>query len=539
MSVGHSIPFNNYMKVSQDNLSTPTTVSCARGSPSVNIRDASLPCTPNEVNSSNVSLSHMSHAAKDKAHKESFDDKIIDYGSPRTPISQCTETTISPKPLLHLPASSLPKNQTSYSISPKTEPKKSLPIPPQQLKTFRSARQDCTSAAKLYRARRPVGPRHINRIIGMKRYMEGISGSIFHSQPVPWRGLTMDAAKWTLTSTQLQEIVGCAIRKRAEASSIRIILPEAFNTEIPEAIQHLEIRKTHIIDNFLSAVQRRQFHFRKLSHPDGKVSFSKSLQDLMEISTVCDRLSVELFHVMDELQQLHRLCDDHSSSALSIALRKLNSAFLKQSVDMTDMRKHMTQLQAERNEAWKIAERVEMDLIELQNTMEALKRTDVIRHYPSKWDTKRGVSAARTASTRVSEADLRFPNDMVPSRSPTTESKHISHITVDGLFGTLPSSTSMGSVWQNPFSPSSSTQEDELKELCDMLSISDTPSISTKRHSTAKFTRPSLFPSPSAVQDVPTRAHSLSRKPRRIVSLSVLRPSHSNSPVEWPRSIHV
>ncbi|KAF8513569.1 hypothetical protein BU17DRAFT_22795, partial [Hysterangium stoloniferum] len=188
----------------------------------------------------------------------------------------------------------------------------------------------------------------------------------FISRPVRWRGLTMDAAKWTLTNAQLQDVVGSAIRRTAETSSIRILMPQAFNTEIPEEIQRLERCKTDITDKYRSIVDRRQLQFQKLLLFDGNESLTAVVEDLTEILITSDRLFEKLFRVMDELCQLHQLCDVHLSSTLSMALRKLNSKFLMQSVDMKDMSRHITQVEAERDEAWKIAERVEKELIKLQ-----------------------------------------------------------------------------------------------------------------------------------------------------------------------------
>ncbi|KAF8513567.1 hypothetical protein BU17DRAFT_21517, partial [Hysterangium stoloniferum] len=243
----------------------------------------------------------------------------------------------------------------------------------------------------------------------------------FVTRAVQWRGLTLDAAKWTFTSNQLQDIVGRAIRQSAEASSIRLLTLDVFDTEIPVEIRRLEALKTEITGKYRSTVHRRSVLFHTLALMDGKDSTKRSQvqQDLSEVSYACDQLSQDLFHVMDELQQLHKLRDVHSGSALAMALRKLNSSFLKQSVDMTEMSKHMTQLEAERDEAWATAERIEHDLVELQAKMDALSGESTNSSLATSKRFSR-VSAARKTSIRASKASLRLSRSVRNSQTSST-----------------------------------------------------------------------------------------------------------------------
>jgi len=154
----------------------------------------------------------------------------------------------------------------------------------------------------------------------------------FRTRPVRWRGLTMDAAKWTLTSGQLQDIVGRAIRQSAEASSIRLLTLEVLDKEIPEEIKRLELLRDEIKTKYRGAAQRRRVLLRSLTlYAEGIDAQTRTRlgQDLLEVSIVCDQLTEELFHVMDDLQQLNRLRDVHSASALAMALRKLNSSLIR------------------------------------------------------------------------------------------------------------------------------------------------------------------------------------------------------------------
>ncbi|KAF8489844.1 hypothetical protein JB92DRAFT_1355752 [Gautieria morchelliformis] len=237
----------------------------------------------------------------------------------------------------------------------------------------------------------------------------------FQTRPVRWRGLTMDAAKWTLTSGQLQDIVGRAIRQSAEASSIRLLTLEVLDKEIPEEIRRLETLRDEIKSKYRGTVRRRRVLFRSLyAERDDAQTQIRPSQELIDVSIACDQLTEELFRVMDELQQLNKLRDVHSASALAMALRKLNSSFLKQTTDMQELSKQMTQLEAEREDAWATAERVEQDLIKLQSKMEALNG---VATPGSTSNRSSRVSAARKTSIRASKASLRISRGARSSHS--------------------------------------------------------------------------------------------------------------------------
>ena len=72
----------------------------------------------------------------------------------------------------------------------------------------------------------------------------------FQPSRVQFRGLTMEAAQWTLTSQQLQHIVSTAIRQSADASAIRILPEETLERGLPEEIDRLD-------HEILTAIRRR------------------------------------------------------------------------------------------------------------------------------------------------------------------------------------------------------------------------------------------------------------------------------------------
>ncbi|KAF8583442.1 hypothetical protein K439DRAFT_56342 [Ramaria rubella] len=226
----------------------------------------------------------------------------------------------------------------------------------------------------------------------------------FQTHPVRWRGLTMDAAKWTLTSGQLQDIVGRAIRQSAEASSIRLLTLDTLDREIPEEIQRLTGLIDEIKSKYHTTVKRRRALIRSLSiYADGNDSQAKGrlMQELVDVCGICDQLS----------------------SALAMALRKLNSSFVKQSGEMIELNKHMAQVEAERDEAWATAERVETDLIELQAKMDALNGGSTPSStVPSNRSSR--VSAARMTSIRASKASLRISRGGRSSHSSMSSTRY-------------------------------------------------------------------------------------------------------------------
>ncbi|KAF8591381.1 hypothetical protein K439DRAFT_1611372 [Ramaria rubella] len=129
------------------------------------------------------------------------------------------------------------------------------------------------------------------------------------------------------------------------------------------------------------------------------------MQELVDVCGICDQLCEQLLQTMREMQQLHKLQDVHSASALVMAVRKLNSSFVKQSGEMVEPNKHMAQVEAERDKAWATAERVKTDLIELQAKMDALNGGSTPSStVPSNRSSR--VSAACMMSIRTSKASL-------------------------------------------------------------------------------------------------------------------------------------
>jgi chromosome segregation ATPase len=213
----------------------------------------------------------------------------------------------------------------------------------------------------------------------------------------------LDAARWTFTSAQLQGIVSRAIRQSAEASSIRLLRLETLDDEIPPEIQRLEMQRNDVKLRYKTLARRRANLLEALSiHVEGSEEASgvasRLVEDLRDVSMSLDRLAETLHSADEQLAQLSQLCLVHSSSALAMALRKLNSSFLKQFAEAQVLRSQVESLEAERDEAWKQAEEVAVDYEELRGG-----KVDNVNP-----ENRFGrVLASRKSSIRASKAGLR------------------------------------------------------------------------------------------------------------------------------------
>ena len=62
----------------------------------------------------------------------------------------------------------------------------------------------------------------------------------FDPAPIQWRGLTLEAAQWTFTSDQLQEIVSRAIRQTAHESFIRLVSVQTLDEDLVRELERLD-----------------------------------------------------------------------------------------------------------------------------------------------------------------------------------------------------------------------------------------------------------------------------------------------------------
>lgn len=144
----------------------------------------------------------------------------------------------------------------------------------------------------------------------------------FDTVQVQWRGLTLEAAKWIFDSQELHAVVGRAIRQSADPMSIRLLPLDLLDTDLPAALEDLEVRRGEIKAKFTYQVRRRRTLMRELAvNAEGTAtpaSVLRLIEELLECVASCDRLSEELFMVSDQIAQIGRLRDGHSASALAM-----------------------------------------------------------------------------------------------------------------------------------------------------------------------------------------------------------------------------
>ncbi|KAG8744539.1 hypothetical protein FRC10_009991 [Ceratobasidium sp. 414] len=256
----------------------------------------------------------------------------------------------------------------------------------------------------------------------------------FEPVPVRWRGLTMDAAKWTFSSDQLQSIVSRAIRQSAETSSVRLLSLDVLDQELPTEVERLEQLRDVLQTKYKAQVRRRRLLMRSLTlYIDGHdpPTSRRLMDELEDVGNVCDQLAEDLYLVGDQLAQISRLRDVHSTSALAVALRKINGSYIRARSEVVELQAEKDALEAERDQAWMLAESLERELAEARQA--------------SQGESSR-VSAARKSSLRQSKLSLR-PSVRRSVRSSTSGASMRFH----GIaFPRPPSSTHASAVVADP-----------------------------------------------------------------------------------------
>jgi hypothetical protein len=153
----------------------------------------------------------------------------------------------------------------------------------------------------------------------------------------------MEAAKWTFSSSQLHNIVSRAIKQSAETSSVRLLPLDVLDQELPVEVERLEQLRDVLQTKYKAQVRRRRLLMRSLAlYIDGHdpPTSKRLLDELEDVGVVCDQLAEDLYLVGDQLSQISRLRDIHSTSALAVALRKINQSYIR-------ARSEVVELQAE------------------------------------------------------------------------------------------------------------------------------------------------------------------------------------------------
>ena len=263
--------------------------------------------------------------------------------------------------------------------------------------------------------------------------IRGRSAPRFPTVPVRWRGYTLDVARWTFTSQQLQEIASRAIEASAESYYVRLLKLETLDAELPEELHRLELLTTDLKTRIRATVSaRRELLDALTTHASGTRTFGhhdleRIVEELGAVTHLTDELNDELYTVADQIAQLKRLRDVHSSSALAMSLRKLNTSLLRQATENQLLRERVATLEAERDIAWAQAEHVAQEFDDLSAKLE-----QGVTSTPSSTNNSRRasrVSAVRKSSIRVSKSGLRHsPVDKINPRASNRSSSISSFI---------------------------------------------------------------------------------------------------------------
>ncbi|KAH8104083.1 hypothetical protein BXZ70DRAFT_1005632 [Cristinia sonorae] len=194
----------------------------------------------------------------------------------------------------------------------------------------------------------------------------------FESVPVAWKGLTLQAAQWTFSSEQLQDIVSRAIRMSAQEEFIRLLSVKMLDEELRQETERLETLKATTQSQYRFNMHRRTMLLQSLLAVAGSgdadpTAMINLTTQLAEITVSCDRLMETMVSIADQRAQIQHLQDVHISSALAMALRKLNGSYAKRTVELKESRAHIEQLKAELEEAWNVAEDMAQEMDDLDN----------------------------------------------------------------------------------------------------------------------------------------------------------------------------
>ncbi|KAG9018032.1 hypothetical protein FRB90_012591 [Tulasnella sp. 427] len=256
--------------------------------------------------------------------------------------------------------------------------------------------------------------------------------------------------------------------------------------QLPNEAYRLELLREDIKARYKFHVRRRRVLLRSLHlYIDGSdpETAKRLTEELAESSEACDRLTEELFQVTDQLAQMSQITQRHNASALSMALRKLNTSFIKAKGETIDSQLQVAMLEAERDEAWAVAESVERELNHYKQkhgVAEDFLASPLPHHAPpSSWASRQPgtsrVSAARKTSTRASKASLRMSRRSARSSASS------------GVrFGAIipPSSSSSGSVSGASLAPSK--QQDDGSSSSKSPSVPPVPSLKSARRASER-----------------------------------------------------
>jgi hypothetical protein len=193
----------------------------------------------------------------------------------------------------------------------------------------------------------------------------------FDLPPIAFKGLPLEAAQWTFSSSELQEIVSRAVRLSAQESFIRVLSIEILDKGIVGEAERLETLKITTQSKYRFQVHRRTMLLQAINSsasatPNDPNVICSLTNQLSETTQTCDRLVEELLRIADQQAQLAKVQDLHWASALAIALRKINKSYERRTKELREARERIEMLNAELEEAWGAAEQMAQEVDDLE-----------------------------------------------------------------------------------------------------------------------------------------------------------------------------
>jgi hypothetical protein len=215
---------------------------------------------------------------------------------------------------------------------------------------------------------------------------------------------------------------------------VRLLQLETLDTDIPGEMHRLEMQKMDLKGRYKFLARKRWTLLGILAaHVDGleeanSITVLRTLEELTETCFMLDQLAEELHAVTEQLAHLKSLSDVHSASALAMALRKLNTSFLKLVADNQTLQEQVSSMEAERDEAWKQAEDVAHEFDDLNDRYGEPRISSSLKSPLSRRSSQ--VSAVRKSSIIASRAGLRSASLRRSHRSSAASSGHRGSMTL-------------------------------------------------------------------------------------------------------------
>ena len=228
----------------------------------------------------------------------------------------------------------------------------------------------------------------------------------FETVLIPFKGLTLDVAKWTFSQEELQDISRRAICQSADPLAIRLVPAKILQENVPAEMEKLELRREELkadykyhhrrrvaILGLLNALAETMDNPSSSGSNSPSASMARLFDELRDVGIKADKVCEELYNVCDQISQMRELQECHAASALAMALRKINASYLKSTAEVTDMKAQIVYLTSEREEAWAMAESLEKELIKVKVQLDEMER-----------EKNAAVSAAAAAATASATA---------------------------------------------------------------------------------------------------------------------------------------